>query len=132
MPYVQPAREMATAKVGDKLNIVAYHEDVRDTNASRWFRIDYNGMQAWVQSANLSIPSIASAVKDNTVIWSEAGTPAALSIGTLSKNAHINVILDENGNNIKSKDTSGASYISVQMPNSTKVGWVKEVELRLF
>lgn len=132
MPYVNSTREMATAKVGDKLNIVAYHEDVRDTTASRWFRIDYNGTQAWVQSANLSIPSIASAVKDNTVIWSEAGTPAALSIGTLSKNAHINVILDENGNTIKSKDTSGASYISVQVPNSTKVGWIKETELRLF
>lgn len=132
IPYAQVSREFAAVKAGDQLNIVAYHEDVRDTATSRWFRVDYNGAQAWVQSASVAIPGIAAAVKDNTIIWSEAGTPTALSIGTLSKNTHINVILDGNGKRVETKDTTGATFISVQLPNSAKIGWIKETELRLF
>lgn len=132
IPYAQAAREFATVKPGDQLNIVAYHEDVRDTATSRWFRVDDNGTQAWVQSASLAIPGIAAAVKDNTIVWSEPGTPTALSIGTLRKNTHVPVILDGNGKRVETKDTTGATFISVQLPNSAKIGWIKESELRLF
>ncbi|WP_010286956.1 GW dipeptide domain-containing protein [Kurthia massiliensis] len=133
LPYATASRELTTAKVGDTLNIVAYHEDVKDPSAtSRWFRIDYKGQQAWVQSATLSIPALAGTTKDNTVVLSEAGTPTAKTIATLKKNVHVAVLLDNKGQAITQKGTENVTYISVKLFDSGEIGWIDQSTLRTF
>lgn len=133
LPYAVDARYIATAKVGDQLDIVAYHEDVKDPTAtSRWFRIDYKGQQAWVQSETLSIPNLIVTTKKNTILLTEAGTPTATTAAVYGDKEHLTAILDASGKRVTKKGPDNQTYISVQLPNSTKIGWINEADIRSF
>jgi mannosyl-glycoprotein endo-beta-N-acetylglucosaminidase len=133
LPYAVDARYITTAKVGDKLNIVAYHEDVKDPSAtSRWFRIDYKGQQAWVQSATLSIPNLVATTKNNTIVLTEPGTLTAMTAAVYNDKEHLTVVLDTSGKWVTKKGADNETYISVQLIDSTKIGWVKQSDIRSF
>ncbi|WP_010302310.1 GW dipeptide domain-containing protein [Kurthia senegalensis] len=131
MPYATTANKLGTAKAGDTINVEAYHDDVRDSGSSRWFRTTYNGTQAWVLSSTMTIPYLATATSTMNVLKT-ADSVAGVKVVSVTKTTHLRRLVDANGAVMTKKDTKGISFTNVTVAHTGQTGWIETAKLRTF
>lgn len=131
MPYATTANKLGTAKAGDTINVEAYHDDVRDSGSSRWFRTTYNGTQAWVLSSTMTIPYLATATSTMNVLKT-ADSVAGVKVVSVTKTTHLRRLVDANGAVMTKKDAKGISFTNVTVAHTGQTGWIETAKLRTF
>lgn len=134
MPYTY-ARALGSYAPKKKIELVAYHSDVRDvsispTKTARWYRIDYKGTQGWVRSDKLSTPTLGF-ITQTTTAHSNAGSKYSKVSNALAYSPLEFVM--KNNKKVSKIDSKKAKWYKVYLPEAPKKAvWVKSTFIKTY